>query len=894
MPKHSAPIQTYRAIAQALNAGDIHGARILCDKALERNSSDGCVLTLHARLLWQEGRPEEALSASREALDQGGEGAADAAAIHAQFLLELNHTDDALGFLRRAAEKAPEHRRLQALLAQALVKANRREQARDILVELIKTQPDADTLNSLGHVLFDLGDGEAGFQQLQLAGVLEPGNHVLWSNILMMAHYLPSQSARDLRKLHARWYANCAAHLETERHFERDRDPERPLRIGFISNGFHSHPAGWLSFGAINTLARYFDHTLHLYSTAPPRPKDFLSHRFQNMTGHWCQMVHWSQEAIHAQLLKDRLDILVDMTGHSGYSALSAIARRAAPVQVKWVGGLFNTSAVPTIDYLLTDWMETPEGVEEFYTEKLIRLPTGYVTYAPPPYLPDIAPLPAKENGYITFACMNNLHKVNREIAGVWAGILKAVPDSRLLIKDKKLSDPGARKQLWHMLVEAGVPDTRLILEEGAPHRYLLETYHRVDIALDPWPYSGGLTTIEGLYMGVPVITCPGPTFAGRHAASHLHNSGLDQFIAADFHDYKQIAVETAGDIEKLEALRAGLRKQCQNSPLGNHAQFATNLDRAFRTIWRRWCADAQPAHLHFSKPARIPSHITARMKAELQDRDSQRAGNSRTAPRFRLAGLEAAAIQQPNDRDETNGDVAPTLPSEAVKATVTGPDNQSRSLLIPKGETFRLKNIFEEEEYALPAGFHISPEMVVVDVGANIGAFALYADLWSPHCIVHCFEPNPQVLPLLERNKQEARGTIQIHPFALSDEDGELTLWQHPRNTGETSLARRSDGATQVQVPVRNALDALTAAGVDHIDVLKIDTEGSEVPVVQTLVPFLPKVSIVMLEYHSEADRRALDRLLSDFQLYDCTVMGASGVGTVKYFNNALKQSKV
>lgn len=891
MPRHPDHTRTHNAIAQALNAGDIQEARTLCDHALGCKANDRPTLTLHARLLWLEGHTEAALSASREALSQDGNGETEAAMLHAQLLLELKHTDEALAFLQREVEKAPGQYRMQALLAQTLVKANERERAREILIRLVAQQPDALTLNSLGHVLFDLGEREAGFQQLQLAGLRAPDDHAIWSNILMMAHYLPSQTARDLRKLYARWYANCVAHLETERQFDQDRNPERPLRIGFISNGFHGHPAGWLSFGVINTLARYFDHTLYLYSTAPPRPKDFMWHRFQHMTGHWCEMTHWSQEGIHARLLKDQLDILVDMTGHSGHSALLAVAKRAAPVQVKWVGGLYNTSAVPAIDYLITDWVETPEGAEEFYTEKLIRLPAGYVTYAAPPYLPEITPLPAKENGYITFACMNKVDKLNDHIAGVWTEILNAVPGSRLLLKDKKLSDPGVQRRLQAMLKRAGIPSERLILEKGSPHRRLLETYQRVDIALDPWPYSGGLTTIEALYMGVPVITCPGPTFAGRHAASHLQAAGLKQFIADDFDEYKRIAINAASDNQALEALRAELRTRCRRSPLGNHAQFAANLDKAFRTIWRRWCTGADRAHLHFSKPADIPPHVVARMKDDLEEGRSKRTDGNAMSPRFKLAAFEATQAPQPAAREDTQA--AQSLPSEVIKARVSGPEHDSRSLLIPKKEIFRLKNIFQQEEYALPKGFTPPSETTVVDIGANVGAFALYADHWSPHCVIHCFEPNPQVLPLLTQNKREAKGTIHVHPFALSDEEGELTLWQHPRNTGETSLARRSDGSTRVQIPVRNALDALTEVGVDHIDVLKIDTEGSEVPIVQALAPLLPRTSIVMLEYHSEADRRTLDWLLADFHLYDCTIMGTSGVGTVKYFNNALKKRK-
>ena len=231
------------------------------------------------------------------------------------------------------------------------------------------------------------------------------------------------------------------------------------------------------------------------------------------------------------------------------------------------------------------------------------------------------------------------------------------------------------------------------------------------------------------------------------------------------------------------------------------------------------------------------------------------------------------------------------SLPSEVITASVKLRNNYDLSIKIPKNEVFRVKNIFEHNEYALPKGYKPPKDMVVVDIGANVGTFALYAKQWSSNVNIHCYEPNPQVIDLLKQNLQLCQN-IQIHSKALSDQNNELNLYLHPQNTGATTLTDETNTYQKMKVPVKNAKEAFNEIGLSSIDVLKIDTEGSEVNILKSIESMLPNISIIMLEYHSEKDRHELDNILNGFYLYDASIM-QTGTGTFKYCNKRLYHKK-
>mgnify|MGYP006274167657 CR=1 FL=1 len=626
--------KTVMAIEQALQNGDMTTVERLCNEGLRQHPNQPVLLCGLSKYHGASGHRDEALRISEQALAHGGLGIKTVVAHHVNLLLGERQHEEAIECVDKALEKLPagDQADIENLKARALTRANRRAEALPIFERLVSQKPTPGVLNDYAFCLYDLGRQEAGFMQLRLATALDPKNLVLRSNTLLHAHYLPEMDQAELLGLHKEWFESCAAQYGQHRSFQRRPMEGRALRVGFISNGFRAHPAGWLSFGSLRVLAHYFDTEVYLYSTHPPSKKDQLVPQMKAFADQWLSVHGWSTQALHQRLLDDELDILVDMAGHSEYSAIPVVAARAAPVQVKWIGGLFNTSAVPNMDYLLSDWTETPEGAEAYYTEALVRLPGGYVTYTPPFYLPQVNELPALENGQVTFGCFNNAYKINPRIASVWAEILRRVPGSRLLLKDRRYADPAVRKNFMQMFTDAGADPERIVMETESPHGELLASYHRMDIALDPWPYSGGLSTIEALYMGVPVLTYPGPTFAGRHAASHVKNAGLDEWVADSFEDYVDKAVAWGQNIDALASLRQILREQCRNSLLGNHVQFAANLDHLFRIMFGQWEKGAAPGPINFKNPVEISDEVIERLKSQVSPGEKEEESRQKEA----------------------------------------------------------------------------------------------------------------------------------------------------------------------------------------------------------------------------------------------------------------------
>jgi predicted O-linked N-acetylglucosamine transferase (SPINDLY family) len=242
------------------------------------------------------------------------------------------------------------------------------------------------------------------------------------------------------------------------------------------------------------------------------------------------------------------------------------------------------------MDYLIADRYQVLEGTEPHYRERIIRLPDGYVCYDPPAYAPEVGPLPARETGHVTFGGFNSPAKVNAEVVVLWAEILKRLPSARLFLKYRGLDDVDVRGRFLALFAQQGVEPSRIELEGWSPHADTLAAYRRVDIALDTFPYSGCTTTCEALWMGVPVVTWAGETFAQRHF-SHLAVVGVTETVARDPGHYAEIAVGLAIDLPRLADLRASLRPRMASSPLCDGERFARNLLLALRGAWRAWCA---------------------------------------------------------------------------------------------------------------------------------------------------------------------------------------------------------------------------------------------------------------------------------------------------------------
>ena len=368
--------------------------------------------------------------------------------------------------------------------------------------------------------------------------------------------------------------------------FANSRDPDRPLTVGLLSGTLKTHPVGWMTIAGFETLDPDRFSLVCLAQNAAPR--DGIARRFHAAAREWIDIDALTDEAV-ARLARARgIDVLIDLGGYGDAARMNACAHRLAPVQVKWVGMQNHTTGLAEMDWLLTDRWETPDGFEPLYSERLLRLPDGYVCYSPPPYAPDVAPPPALAKGFVTFGCFNNLAKITPAAIDAWRAILTRLPNARLILKTHQFSDPPTAARIRAAF---GPVADRVETRGSSGHRAFMGEYNDVDIALDPFPYSGGLTTIEALWMGVPTIMLPGEIFASRHSFSHMGNVGLAGWAADDPVAYVDLAVARAGDIAALAALRAGLRARVKASPLCNAPRFGRNLGQALRHAWSQWCA---------------------------------------------------------------------------------------------------------------------------------------------------------------------------------------------------------------------------------------------------------------------------------------------------------------
>ncbi len=414
-------------------------------------------------------------------------------------------------------------------------------------------------------------------------------------NYLMALHYMDELSRQYIYDRMRDWEKMYCTNLNIKSrwNFENNRDPDRKLRVGLVSGSFRRHPVGYMILPALENMdpekVEWYG-----YSSVGDNKADDFTDRIREKCTSWKSLMGLTFEQMAELAREDQVDILIDLSGHSENSPLIAFAHRGAPVQVEWVGGLFDTSGIEEMDWIIGDDIEIPEGDEEWYTEKVYRMPDNYICYEPPEYAPEVGQLPALENGFVTFGNFNNLAKTTKTSVRIWARIMNTIPGSKLFLKTKGLGEDIVQKNIRDLFAEHGIEENRLIFAGGSKHEEHMQVFNQVDICLDPYPYTGGLTTCESLYMGVPVVTLPGPTFAGRHAATHLNTVGLDEWIVDSEDAYVRKVAELASDTKKLSQIRQGLREKVKSSPLIDGKRFAVNLEKAFRHMWHDWLAEME------------------------------------------------------------------------------------------------------------------------------------------------------------------------------------------------------------------------------------------------------------------------------------------------------------
>lgn len=443
---------------------------------------------------------------------------------------------------------------------------------------------------NLGTGLRDLAQPVAAVTHLRRALQLQPEFPRAHSNLLYSLLFCPGYDAAAILQEHRRWndlYAQPLAR-SIERH-RNDRDPQRRLRIGYVSPDFRDHVQACFH----TPLFAHHDHEqFEVFCYSDVVVPDAITTKLRNRADAWRDIRGMNDEQVAELVRSDGIDILVDLTMHMERNRLLVFARKPAPVQVTWLA-YPGTTGLTAIDYRLTDpWLDPPAQpsssvtIEQLagYSERSVRLPESFWCYDPLTTEPLVNGLPADRNGFITFGSLNYFGKVNPSVLQLWAGVLRAVPNSRLL-----LSAPAGSSRRWvaESMQGAGGDAGRVEFVERVPRAKYLELYHRIDIGLDTLPYNGHTTSLDSYWMGVPVVTIVGSTVVGRAGLSQLTNLGLQELIAKNADEFVRIAADLAGDVPRLRSLRASLRERMQNSPLMDGARFVRGLEAAYRAMWQ-------------------------------------------------------------------------------------------------------------------------------------------------------------------------------------------------------------------------------------------------------------------------------------------------------------------
>jgi protein O-GlcNAc transferase len=468
-------------------------------------------------------------------------------------------------------------------LANAYRDAGRLNDAEKTMRQAIALNPqNPKAHNSLGNILSESAQSDAALVEFQTAHSLDPTSLGMASNLLSCMQYVVGVTPEKLQKAHADWVQKFSPLFTDPPRASIKTAWTETLTVGFVSPDFGQHPCGFLS-------VRLFEHLDHrhiqpiIFSTRRIDREDDISRRIAAATD-WRRVDALDDEDLTATIIAAKVDILIDMSGHTSGHRLGVFARKPAPIQMSWLGYVGSTG-LPTMDYIIADRWHAPPGQHNSGPEQFLRLNDGYVCFDPPQDKSQVAPLPALQNGYVTFGCLNNATKLNAQVFDSTAVIMQHVANSKLILRFRGLDDSAVAAGIRNEYRTRGIDPARIDIRGYAKQPAFLATYNEIDIALDTFPYSGGLTTCEALWMGVPVVTFPGQTFAGRHATSHMSNAGLADFVACDRADFERLSVEKASDLQQLAHLRSEMRARLAASPLCDGPRFAASFSDAMRKI---------------------------------------------------------------------------------------------------------------------------------------------------------------------------------------------------------------------------------------------------------------------------------------------------------------------
>ncbi len=544
------------------------------------------------RILLKMDRYEEAAAAFRLALTLKPDDANSANGLGLALSAGRN-SEEAVGFFRQAIAIDADFFAAYNNLGNTLNLLNRHEEAIEVFQRAMGINPKVAAVhNGLALALMNIGRLDEGLETLRRAVDLDPGESEIHGNMVYSMQYLHGgEGAVTLAEARG-WDSRHAEPLRKAiAPYANSRDPQRRLRIGYVSADFREHSVSRF----LEPLFQNQDHgNFEIVCYSDVRNADSTTALLRECADQWHEIASVRDESLAEMIRGQGIDILVDLMGFTARNRLLVFARKPAPIQISYLG-YPGTTGLATMDYRLTDGVADPPGTtEDFYTEKLLRLPRTNWCYAPPAEAPEVAPPPFTQGHPFCFASFNKFTKATAKTLDLWAEILKIVSGSRLLLKDRALSDRLTRQRTRQEFERRGIDAERLDLagfeDDLAAH---LRKYAQVDVALDTFPYHGTTTTCEALWMGVPVVTLAGVTHVARVGASLLTSVGLGELIAARPEEYIAIAARLAGNESRLRELRGTLRQRMGKSPLMDGPGFAREVEAAYREVWRRRCAGA-------------------------------------------------------------------------------------------------------------------------------------------------------------------------------------------------------------------------------------------------------------------------------------------------------------
>jgi protein O-GlcNAc transferase len=488
---------------------------------------------------------------------------------------------------RAAVRLQPDFARAYNNLAIVLKEQGMLQDAYEAAQQALRAHPDfADAYISLGNISIAQGRPNRAIEYFQRLLNIQPNHSEAHTCLFTMMHYRPEYSADQLFTVAQEWGVRYTPQIASLPPPANSPDPQRRLRVGYVSGDFYQHPVGYFiesvfahHDGAQFETFCYYNHDKY----------DELTTRLQGAVHHWRNIAGQSDENVLQKIRDDGIDLLIDLSGHTDRNRLLVFAHKPAPVQVTWLG-YFDTTGLSAIDYIIGDRFLIPPQEEAHYVERVLRLPKAYLCYSPPADKIDPGPLPALATGHITFGCFNNTAKLTEEIIACWSRLLHAVPQAHLYLKYKPLGNDGVRYHYQTLFAAQGIDIARIRLAGASPRQEYLAAYREVDISLDPFPFNGCTTTMESLWMGVPVISLRGDRYVSHMGETILKHLDLEDFVTDSQEGYIAKAVALTTDLHALAEMRQRLRSNLLNSCLCDGPGFTRSLEAVYRDIWVKWC----------------------------------------------------------------------------------------------------------------------------------------------------------------------------------------------------------------------------------------------------------------------------------------------------------------